>query len=380
MRRRIVAVTIKHIALYKDVWGQGRLKKKNLEIIGLDVAGVNIEVEVEGTEFPDSIEVELRTREPGNKFSKRGTVKDPLKIKLQRTGKSVWYLKQVPLRDIASFWQTETGVLEVASVVRAGGTSDAYFRNPLVNKGWSLRGVGKQPSSPGGDTGNDSFEQPDAKKLLFAGGVEVLEVSVAKQPGWKIKQGKDWAYVRSPADIFYYSGHGAIWNGKIILHPDHEDWCTPEDILNAWKMKGNANAPADLDVLILNGCSLLNWEAKTGHNPMAEAQSEVPETRNIGLRWAELMCTKKGPLNVLLGNYASAPLDQNPKNPNALTGEKIASQFGHLVATELKHDWDKYAEAWLKVNRATHAGAAIDRRGYWFTAKDGSIKGPFKLP
>ncbi|MBL8799876.1 MAG: hypothetical protein JNM56_38700 [Planctomycetia bacterium] len=374
-----MAVTIKHIALYRDVWGKGKLKK-NTDIIGLDVQNVNIEVEVEGTEFPETIEVELRTREPGNRFSKRGTVRTPLKYRLQRTGKSAWYLKQVPLREVASFWQTETGVLEVASVVRFGGTSDVHFRGPLINKGWNVRGVGKQPGSPGGETGNDALEQPDALKLLFAGGVEVLEVSVVQQPGWKIKKGTDWGYVRSPADIFYYSGHGAIWNGKIILHPNHDDWCTPEDILHNWKMKGNTNSPADLDVLILNGCSLLNWEAKTGHNPMAEHQKDIPESRNLALRWQQLMCNRKGPLNVLLGNYDSAPLDHNPDNPNGFSGNKIAAQFGHLVATELKHDWDKYAEAWLKVNRPTRAAAAIDRKGYWFTAKDGTTKGPFPLP
>ena len=373
-----MAVTIKKVQLYKDVWSMGKLQRK-MDIIGMDVANVNIEVEVEGTEFPAEIEVTIKTREPGNKFSKRGTVKTPVSVKLKRAGSSVWYLKQIPLKEIATFWQAEMGILEVATVVRADGTSDGKFRGPLLNNGWSLRGIGKQPRSPGGDTGNDSVEQPDAKKLLFAGGVEVLEVEVVKQPGWKLKQTRDWAFVRSPADVMYYSGHGAIWNGQIVLHPDHEDWCTPEAILDKWKMKGNENCPADLDVLILNGCSLLNWEAKTAHNPMADYQKDVADARNIGLRWAELLCTKKGPLRVLLGNYDSAPLDSNPKDPNALTGDKIAENFAARML-KLGANWDQYAQAWLEVNKGTRAGAAMDQRGYWFTDKAGKIQGPIRLP
>jgi len=369
-------VTIKNVELYKDEWWQGKLKR-NLDIIGLGVEKVNISLEVEGGDFPPEIEVEIRTREPGIKLSKKGTVQPPIRKKIARFGTSPFYMKKVPLSEVGTFWQAEMGALEYTTLVRAQGTSDAHFRGPLATNGWFQRGIGHQPSSPGGDTGNDLLEQPDAKKLLFAG-VEVLEVAVVKQPGWKVKQEKDWAYVRSPADVFYYSGHGAIWNGQLILHHDYDDWVGPEELLSYWKMS-QPTPPADLDVLIINGCSLLNWEEKTGHDPMKESPSK--DSKNIGLRWGKLMCTTKnggGPLRVMLGFYDSAPIDDVP-NPRALTGNKIAENFAARMA-KLGSNYDAYAQAWLDVNKSTRAAAAIDMQGYWFTNKSGNVEGPFKLP
>ena len=65
--------------------------------------------------------------------------------------------------------------------------------------------------------------------------------------------------MRSPADVFFYSGHGAWWNGALLRDqganaPHHyDDWLVAETLLKSWHKTDDWNrSPWDLDVLIIN--------------------------------------------------------------------------------------------------------------------------------
>jgi hypothetical protein len=288
---------------------------------------------------------------------------------------------------------------EVATVVREGGTSDAKFRKPLLDAGWALRGVAVQPDKGHGETtGGIKDDQPDALSLMLDGGVEVVEVRVP--PGNGLECGNDftvWAFVRSPADVFFYSGHGLLTNGNLVrgrgFFHDYQDWVSAAELLGEWGRAPDVNtAPMDLDVLIINGCSVLFWN----RNPFDKA-----DRPNIGLEWSKLLVNREGPLRAILGYRYRAPADQP-------WGNRVAEEMGKAVA-RLGTNYDQYARAWLEINAAmggesAHVGwsaAAYDCLGYWYintpysegahgvpiqavgydrSKKPGTIMGPFPIP
>ena len=71
-------------------------------------------------------------------------------------------------------------------------------------------------------------------------------------------------FVRSPADIVFYSGHGAWWDGNLLRdqgHHTYDSWLEPAELLGSW-MRDASNlqaSPMDIDALIINGCSVLFW-------------------------------------------------------------------------------------------------------------------------
>jgi hypothetical protein len=195
-----------------------------------------------------------------------------------------------------------------------------------------------------------------------------MEVSVPASSGFKVDhQAKTWAFVRSPADVFFYSGHGGWWNCN-LLREDQTGWATtgyplwlsPETLLASWRQqKDIATSPMDLDVLIINGCSVLgNWGPSTDE----EAYDGAQTMRSCALRWQDLLSSRKGPLVAILSYRDTAPLDSGG-------GDQIALDMAHAIVHTLGDNWDAYARKWLEINtkyRQTRTAAAIDNAGYWY--------------
>jgi hypothetical protein len=353
-----MATKVNYVKLYRDVWSQGELTKTT-DIIGMDATKVNIEVEADGNPMPDAIEVQVRTREPGNKQGGKATIK-PVKLMIPRASQhSKWYLRNVAISELGSFMGEGDSFNEVATVVRTAGTSDQYFRQGLGAK-WAIRGTAVQRPTGGSDKGNEAKEQPHALKLFLSGGVEVLEVSVVQKPGLQLNpvKTKTWAFIRSPADIFYYSGHAL--GGNLVDHPTYDIWLTPDTLLKSWKTgKTLSNSPMDIDALIIAGCSIMHID------PVKKKGS--------GLEWAKLLCTKEGPLRVILGNYDTTPLDSQG-------GNTLAAQMAAKIAKGL--DYDKYVAAWFAANKTAgiKVGCGVDQAGYWYMdPKTGGTNGPYPI-
>lgn len=367
-----MATTVDYIALYKNSWGEGKLIKP-LDIIGLDITNINIEVQISTGDQPASVEVEIRTREPGNKTGGKTSLKSPVRITVPRSGQSKWYLASVPLSKIQNL-MSDGDALEFATVCRWNESSwqvqsDAAFRKPLQAKGWANRGTGIQEGSTHPDFGDPVKERPNARCLFRAGGVEILEVKVVPSYGMQVNNGTDWAFIRSSADVMFYSGHGWKWDGQLVLHPGHEEWLTPQDLLKDWRMRNNAMAPCDLDLLVINGCSVLYWDV---HGTACDPDPKAKDRPNIAHLWGEHLCKNQGPLWALCGYRLKAPLDEQG-------GNTVAAEFGAALAGGLQPD--TYARKWMEIN-ASHSitranAAALDRNGYWmFDTQQGKIVGP----
>jgi hypothetical protein len=317
---------------------------------------------------------------------------------LLREPKTPRYKGSLGVSKLGAFLRPDD-VPEVATVVREGGTSDAMFRKPLVDAGWALRGVAVQPDmGHPAITGGLKNDQPDALQLIMTGGVEVLEVRVP--PGNGVECGNDfsvWAFMRSTADVMFYSGHGLLTTGNLVrgrgFYHDYQDWLSAAKLVEQWGRAPDVNtAPMDLDVLVINGCSVLFWN----RNPFEKA-----DRGNLGLEWAKLLVNRDGPLRAILGYRYRAPADQP-------WGNRIAEQMGKAVA-RLGNDYRQYARTWLEINAAmggdsAHIGwsaAAYDTLGYWYintpysegahgvpikavgydsSKKPGTILGPFPIP
>jgi hypothetical protein len=155
--------------------------------------------------------------------------------------------------------------------------------------------------------------------------------------------------------VFYYTGHGAFWNGQIIL-PNHEDWLAPETLLGYWERQPKTGkGPMDLDVMFLAGCSVLYIDFDNPNNKYSH-----------GRRWAELLTSRKGPLVALLGYGAGkeaapsprggkAPLDADGKGHQ--TGNMIARRMAEAIAGGL--EYKDYAAKWIEVNRNAGIYSAI---------------------
>src|SRR5262249_20944335 len=130
------------------------------------------------------------------------------------------------------------GQAEFATVVRASdasapATADAGFRQPLLSKGWAWRGMGRQGRRAPSASGDVNLKMPDAKRLMLAGGVELLEISVQPQPGLSLQDPRTWGFLRSPADVFFYTGHGQY--GNLVTHAGggpgfHDPWLSAAEL------------------------------------------------------------------------------------------------------------------------------------------------------
>ncbi|MGA7499460.1 MAG: OmpA family protein [Isosphaeraceae bacterium] len=384
-------LTIEKVSLWADRW------TKELEwddIIGLDTAAgwpidnVNIQVETSGAPrsfMPDALDVFLVSRQSNRITSNaKTTIANTLPWSVPRSetaqpgdSSRTWYRLSKPIATAGRFDAVDGAkVLEVAYVVRSGGTSDVRFREAV---GAAFRGRAVQS-----DTGSEFDESPNPLRLMQAAGVEVLSVTVRAQYLWQMKRPSVARLIRNPADIFYYTGHGLHKYGCLAEScdcggsgDDIRCWATPKDFLNYWKN------PLDLDVLIIAGCSVLDipylpdprgpkgWVPVPGGGP--------------GREWSKLLVGRGGSLRGLLGYKGSAPLDDP-------VGNTIATEMGQKFASGLGPD--QYVRSWLDVNAAHRAWNAIgmDYRGYWFLSPslldrvrgkssiDYDIIGPLPIP
>ena len=327
------------------------------DIIGLNVPAVNVLVEMTGDDLPDWVEVKLESRVP-NRLAGPTTLTCPVFWKLPRVGTTRSYFVSRPVSALGSFLDVRTpATLKLATVHRQDGTSDGAFR---AAGPWVMRGVGVQPSKLGGDTGNLVAEVPDGRRLLEAGGVEVLEVSVAPLKGWnvRVRQGRVARLIRSPADVFYYSGHGGGDNLRIHTLSGYDNWVSASDLVHAWPRA------LDLDVFIIAGCSTLEAARR---------------------EWATLLTVQQGPLRAILGYRMPDELaaEQRRLHQSAHSapgddqgGDHIAAAMGKRIAAGST----RVVSDWLEVNRPhQHVGginaAGMDATGYyWQTVERGEVR------
>jgi hypothetical protein len=329
------------------------------DIIGLDGLGLNLQLEVAptGGAMPlPSINARFQLKEPH--LARAGMSSAPWlsTVAVPRHEQTLLYRLQFPDSWFTMMMRNE-GRGEFVTIVRANdpkmpATADGAFQRPLLKAGWAWRGRGVQPRSGRGVSGNAATKEPDAKPLLFAGGVELLDITIPPQPGLVVSDPHTWGFFRSPADIVFYTGHGL--DGKLVTHEPHDDWVTPENLLDYWGKR----APIfpwlfDIDVLIINGCSVLSC---------ADAASS-------GMRWAKLLTSRDGPLWALLGYRLGTPSDLQG-------GEAAAAAMATRIARKLGQNWEAYPQAWLEVNKENYRpgsdilyslawACAIDNTGYW---------------
>jgi hypothetical protein len=336
------------------------------DVLGYNIHRLNVRVELDGgrtaaDQLPDEIPIEVMAREPALRRAGMSSMSGPFQTTAKRQGTTLTYTASVDPWKLAAFMKDVDFLNEVSTVVRHGGTSDAYFRSILSKGGWAVRGAATQPAAGKPDvTGNVQREEPDARTVFLAGGVELLEVSVPASSGLKVgPQAKSWIFVRSPADVFFYSGHGAWWNCNLLREQAnhlYENWLSPEQILESWKRQTDVNSmPWDLDVLIINGCSVLG---NTGPSELNAYEVTIPCAK----RWQKLLFTQGGPLYAILSYRGTAPMDSNG-------GNLIAKEMAKAIVKDLRDDWDGYARRWVEINARypqTRTAAAMDSSGYWY--------------
>jgi hypothetical protein len=378
-----MAVTIERISLMKDdlktvVDWNG--------VLGMHVAKVNIEIEASApaAEMPKSMLVALTSQAPDfgptTLTVPKQIVQVPRsqKVPVQRKQNQILFATTLSLEElkVGVGSRAQRGV---ALVVRAGGSSDLMFRGPLTDENWVVRGNGVQPDKdPHKTTGDEALQRPDALTLFKAGGVELLVAEVVAPPTtacWVKKQGKTFRLLRSPADVFYYSGHGlshAFRGGEgqpnclgIETAADaheFECWALASDVIDAWK---NLSKPA---VLILAGCSVLGIGSSSAK-------------QDDGKEWAPLLKQFGGPLEALLGYGQEAPMDVGEPGQR-----NVGNSIGIEMAERLASGSTAFVQDWLKINaqRRARNAVAMDQQGFWhleqstreYFSHSGHIVGP----
>lgn len=318
-------------------------------------SSLNLVAEVEGADFDDMpavLPVDLTSRNP-NRVGGRASL-PRLRLELRKTsdrGSSALYVLTRSWEDLP--FTKADGVLEVTTVMRKGydATAADTFRGQLRYTG---RGSARQPSyvkhangsfSIEPDTGDPRVwkEVPPAELVLRSGGVEILVAQVPEAPGRTVAAKAARALVRSPADIWFYSGHG-LGGGTLAIGPldgthAYLAWKDARDFIAAWIVGEQRSRTVDMRMVIINGCNVLNLEPSLG----------AP-----GLEWAKLLRGRGGNLTHILGYAVKAPADVGG-------GAAIAAQIGRALREKKEP-----VEAWLDINDAYQrwGAAALDERGY----------------
>jgi OmpA family len=384
------SVTIEDLYLFTDDWTH-RLDWD--DIIGMDTADhgksietINIQMTAWGAPrywvlaggkrvpvMPADIPVRLRSRSPVRAWGYstillpkwfRIPMKDPSAPYDPRMEARTLYRQSITIDQAGDFLTVVEGeFLEVSTVVKSGNKSDTAFRTALAS-----RGIAEQPSNIVNDSGDERLETLASLRLLQSGGAEVLQVeAMAKMKKDPVK-GIVKRLIRSPADIFYYSG-AANDDGCLAIGKDC--WASPKDLKGYWQ------SPFDLEVLILAGSSVLSIEFLNG------------KARGPGVEWTKLLKSKGGPLTAILGYGGEAPADKP-------VGNEIAYQMGEKIVAGLNDD--QWVKVWLKINgdhsgRQTWNAVGMDEKGYWWIEKRSQsdrarkdwlryyeIKGPTRIP
>lgn len=173
---------------WTDVVGMGSAERINVQATAYSVGK---------SKMPDTIPVELQSKTLDNSLmagvtARGATLAVPKRLELKRldkppadapqTGqKRTYYRLELDAKELG--FNRPTSIRTVATVVRRGGTSDAYFREAL---GFTSRGAAAQPSQVNERSGSQEKIEPDAAVLLKAGGVELLDVRFVPRPCGRI--------------------------------------------------------------------------------------------------------------------------------------------------------------------------------------------------
>jgi hypothetical protein len=273
---------------WMDVIGTGAVTRINVQATAYS-AGKR--------KLPDVISVELLSRHANGRGTAavppKGdtTLPVPRRVELKRmdmapadaprSGQRKTYYR-LELNAVELGFSRPTGRNTVATVVRKGGTSDDFLRRGL---GFPERGTAIQPARPSERSGSQESEQPDAMTLFLAGGVELLDVRFVPRQGWKppVGSANPSRLIRSPATLFYYSGHGLFDKNCLAIETgqhEFECWLSPQNLIEAWRAIGKDR----IDILTIAGCSVLSI-----HTPRPGQPAEGP-----GLAWLPLLARKGG--------------------------------------------------------------------------------------
>jgi hypothetical protein len=357
-------LTIDEVTFWNDNWTK---KLAWDDIIGLDesntspkstqtgirINNVNVQVTASGaprSSMPDYVSIQLRSSVPNMDNWGQRTLTVPVDWLVPRATKEqakdlaqTWYRHSVPIANVGPFLATDRGkALEIALIVRGGGTADKKFRGALGSV--AFRGRGEQANAA--STGSERNKVPDAKRLLLAGGVEVLEAEVVARDGWSMKGASAARLIRSPADILFYSGHGLHKEGCLALEGDFHNysvdgyrcWTYPWEIEAYWK------APLDLSALIISGCSVLDLDSH-------------------GKDWAQLLKAYGGPLDVILGYETGTLTDEHGAND-------IVAKMGRWISSNQNATPEAWVRQWLEINGdfvPQQSGAVgMESKNYWY--------------
>jgi hypothetical protein len=348
------------------------------EIIGFDTgSNLNLQISVpnDGSTPPERISITATVWSPRKPSEIIVTQKlnVPKSGLIPIIGGSILYKLSVPVSDLGNMLLSVDGVKdkEVATVRRIGGTSDVKFIRALGSR-WKGRGQAQQADQCGIGSASLADERPDALKLLQSGGVAILEIQILST-SFKVKR-----FIRNPADVFYYTGHGlgfgfsggaaplnclAINDGSLSsITGGFCCWAKPSDIIPHWK------SPMDLDVFIIAGCSVLAVDASTG------------TVKGDGLEWAKLLKVNRGPLIALLG-YGD--VDENETNKNGslgpiggtapldrVAGDPIAKEMGKWIKEHPKFNGIIKKWLWINVFHENFMAIGMDKDGFcWRTRR-----------
>jgi hypothetical protein len=337
------------------------------DIIGLSEAIKNINIHIKSTGappfmMPESLDVNVTTRfsHVGNGARKGNpTISHPLNWQLDKQLVDASHAKDPRAQTDYQYSKPADQVVQdgpqtVATLQRKDdhlgpSTSAGTFREAL---GWTFRGFAEV-----GAPEDEQLERPDSLALLQAGGVEVLQVQLDRRKAIRIAR-----LIRSPAQVFYFTGHGGHCERCLLLSADGKVCYRPKfacagDVTKYWgpaavtKYSGSSSPK----ILMLTGCSILDikgWWKEFGNQ-------RIPEDANKpGLEWAQLLQTRGGPYDILLGYANEAPSD-------ARFGDTIATDFGKVLKGGSSSDivW-----SWLYVNGIYRQWNAVgmDKRGYQY--------------
>ena len=196
-----MAVVIERISLMTD--GFGRPLDWN-DIIGLTLSRgpierVNIEIEASGVKASFPIEIEVTSRLP-NGAGGTPTIVMPVRWSLLPTSligglddRALFQLGQ-PIVEAGPFLGSK-GNLDVATIVRDGGTSDDHFRAAVKA---TSRGTSTQPTKVGVSTDNEASGIPDALARPPGGGRGGVGGRGRTQPHFDVEHQADVAADPSP--------------------------------------------------------------------------------------------------------------------------------------------------------------------------------------
>jgi hypothetical protein len=312
-------IKLDDLSLWTDDWSRGYRLDDMIGLPGTDkrsIDKINLHVEVVGAP---------RIWDLGNLSVAIMPTSFPLQAKANRDGKvlirNYW---NVPVADARfqpndpqrTVYHLSGSVSEMGfSINREPGYAgvirrDVYFT--LSPAGWVSRGTLAE-GSRGADV------RSDALRLLQAGGYELIGLSLTKGDSQKVEE-FNWV-LRSPAEVFYYSGAPV----------------SPAFLLENWKKQ------SDMKVLIIGQTSVLAMNVQNG---VASGGS--------GAGFANLLKGRGGPFTAILGYRDGGPSTGDQQD--------IAKMMGEAIARGLADD--KWSEAWLGLN--TPGAVAMDGQGYWW--------------